>query len=305
MSVRIPVPGNRRAFGRQFSCVCSGTLTVETVHAPHAWVALPQAYVNAYMERLNLPVALRLRVSNASDSTTDALVSWQGDVASKANSIEVPAALAAAAGLRAGDAVSMEVQKGLPDAAIVQVAAASAEDWLVVEANAEHLTQAMLSQIKAVRVGDKVPVWIRGQSSVTVTVLSATPADAVVLTNGSTITIQPPEGKPQAEAADGTAEPTTETPAGAAGSGDARANGHAGASGSGARLEGAGQAGVNGSSGLYGATDSSDAVLTGGTAGASEALAAILNSKPKKKLTGLLRLRVHVRALMQLLLRTA
>jgi antitoxin component of MazEF toxin-antitoxin module len=188
--------------------VCSDVLAVEIVHAPHSWVALPQAYVNAYMERLTLPVAFTLH--QAGSSGRGALVSWQGDASASANAIEVPVALAGALELQSGDKVSLEVEANLPEASIVHVAAASKEDWAVIDVNAEHLTTAMLSQLKAVRVGDQVPVWIRSQSSVTVKVLSATPADAVVLTNGSIVSIQPPEEPAASTTTFGGANPTAD-----------------------------------------------------------------------------------------------
>lgn len=74
---------------------------------------------------------------------------------------------------------------------------ASIDDWDVIESNASNLTAALLHQLKVVRKGDTVPIWIRGQSSVDVTVVTAQPADAVILSNDSIVSVEPP-ATPQA-----------------------------------------------------------------------------------------------------------
>jgi hypothetical protein len=202
---------------------CREELNLEPIHAPHSWVTLPQAYVNAYIGRLALPAALRLR--SPGHPGRDWLVSWQGAASPSANSLQMPSAFASACGLHPGDLVTVEVEANIPEASIVHVAAASAEDWLVVQANAEHLTSAMLEQLKVVRKGDTLPIWIRGQSSVCVTVLSATPADTVQLTNGSIVSVQPPETSPRAAAMADVAEDCTNGLVGGAGAASPEAEG--------------------------------------------------------------------------------
>ena len=172
-------------------CSAGTTLTVDTFHAPHSWVALPQSYVNSYIETETLPAALRLR--SASRSATNVVVSWRGDASTSSSSIQIPTALAQAAALSTGDEVMFEVLRDPPDADIVHITAASADDWSVMEANAEHLTTTMLEQLKFVRKGDKLPIWIRGQSSVTCEILSCTPEDTVAMTSGSIVSVQAPE----------------------------------------------------------------------------------------------------------------
>lgn len=183
-------------------------MTVNTVAASDSWVALPQAYVNSYMDSVAFPCALRLR--SPTHPARDWLVSWQGATSSRASALDVPAALAAAAGLRQGDPVTCELVEGLPEATVVYVEAATPDDWAVIESEAELLTEAILQQMKAVREGDTVPVWIRGRSSVAVRVLSAAPSAAgVLLANESIVTVKPPDadaGPSAASQAHGAAE---------------------------------------------------------------------------------------------------
>jgi antitoxin component of MazEF toxin-antitoxin module len=123
----------------------------------------------------------------------DWIVSWQGDITKQASEIEVPAALAEALQLSQGDQVSIDVVEGCHAATLVYLEAASKDDYDVVETEAELLTKSILQQMKAVRQGDIIPIWIRGKSSARVRVLSTSPACEVLLTNDTIVSIKPPD----------------------------------------------------------------------------------------------------------------
>ena len=204
----------KKAKAVTFGVRCRDALSINTVAASDSWVALPQAYVNSYLDTVTFPCALRLR--SAAHPGRDWLVSWQGATAGSASTLDMPAALASAAGLRQGDPVAFELVPDLPEATVVYVEAATPADWSVIEAEAELLTEAILQQMKAVREGDTVPVWIRGRSSVAVRVLSAAPAaTGVLLANESIVTVKPP---------DRDAEPSLAAQAEGAGDGKAAAS---------------------------------------------------------------------------------
>jgi hypothetical protein len=170
---------------------CRLKLSIRLVPEHHSWVGLPQSVVNHYLQQ-NLPIQAIFRLVCQGESGRDVLVAWNGLTCGGNECIEVPRALALACGLREGDVVVPEPVTNLPHASMVHVTAASLDDWEVMEVNAEHLTQALLQQLKVVRKGDTLPIWIRGQSSVTVKVEAVSPADIAVLQNDSIVSIQPP-----------------------------------------------------------------------------------------------------------------
>jgi antitoxin component of MazEF toxin-antitoxin module len=154
-------------------------------------VALPQAYVNSYIDDLSFPAVLRL--SRPSQPEKNWIVSWKGDVTKRASEIEVPASLAEALQLHQGDQVSFQIVKGCPEATLVYLEAASKDDYDVVETEAEVLTKSILQQMKAVRQGDVIPIWIRGKTFVHVTVLTTKPDHEVLLTNDTIVSVKPPD----------------------------------------------------------------------------------------------------------------
>lgn len=176
---------------------------------PHNWIKLPQSYVNHFLElKQDLQAVFRLKRKAAVDA--DYLVAWNGLVCHEPGCIEIPQALASALGLHDGDIVEPEHVTGLPKATLVHVTVASVDDWAVIESNAANLTAALLQQLKVVRKGDTWPIWIRGQSSVDVRVVSAQPADAVVLSNDSIVSLEPPAQTPAQPMADQAPDPMTD-----------------------------------------------------------------------------------------------
>jgi hypothetical protein len=185
---------------------CRSNLRIRLIPLPHNWVLLPQAQVNSLLLNQGGTQAV-LRLKQITGEQRSVYVSWNGLYCREAGCIEVPSALGMAFGLKDGDLVRPEVASGLPTASLVHVTSASVDDWEVIESNAEHLTTALLQQVKVVRQGDTVPIWIRGQSSVNVKISNAQPADVVVLKNDSIVSVEPPPKDMVAESAANDREP--------------------------------------------------------------------------------------------------
>jgi len=84
------------------------------------------------------------------DRSTNAPESWHvswGGAASKGQHLEIPAALAGCLGIAQGITVSVQVVTDIPEAIGVCVEPLSVDDWEVVEQNAGHMEEQILSQV--------------------------------------------------------------------------------------------------------------------------------------------------------------
>jgi len=84
------------------------------------------------------------------DRSTNAPESWHvswGGAASKGQHLEIPAALAGCLGIAQGITVSVRVVTDIPEAIGVCVEPLSIDDWEVVEQNAGHMEEQILSQV--------------------------------------------------------------------------------------------------------------------------------------------------------------
>lgn len=166
-------------------------MRVQLVPLPHNWVCLPQALSNSLLGS-NTTELLILRLNLVKNADRDVYVAWHGLPCREAGCIEVPTKLGTALGLQEGDIVRPQAVPGLPIATQVHAKVESVDDWEVVESNAENLTKALLQQVQVVRNGDKLPVWIRGQSTVDISIQSTQPAEIVLLKNDTIVSIEPP-----------------------------------------------------------------------------------------------------------------
>jgi Peroxisome biogenesis factor 1, N-terminal len=163
---------------------------------PYNWVRLPHT-VSSSLLGTTTSALLVLRLKHVINTDREFYVAWNGLPCREAGCIDVPQKLGEALGLQEGDIVRPEVVSGLPVAKQIHASVASADDWEVVECNAENLTKALLLQVQVVRKGDTLPIWIRGQSTVNVVIQSAQPQDVVLLKNDTIVSIEPPQ-KPAA-----------------------------------------------------------------------------------------------------------
>jgi len=80
-------------------------------------------------------------------------------------SLEIDPQFAREIGLPEGQTVQLQLLNSLPNCTTVNVSPVSADDWELLEANAEFVESHLLSQVRAVRVGQTVCVWVgKGRS---------------------------------------------------------------------------------------------------------------------------------------------
>lgn len=159
-------------------------------------VSLDVAVIPSMTCFINLPLSLHLQEPPLTFAIKQhdgkvSHVGWGGG-ASQDKSIEVPAALAEALGLRTGQAIRMSAVD-LPKAHSLWVCPESAADWEAANRDAETLKDQVLMQILAAQVGQRLPLWVRGTECIWVQVDRAEPAaPAVRLAAGTDLIVAPP-----------------------------------------------------------------------------------------------------------------
>lgn len=95
-------------------------------------------------------------------------------------------------GLQDGEKVSVGFVKNVPKAKQVHVEPASEDDWEILELHPEYVEEQLLSQVRAVSVGQIMSVWIREQTPISLRVLETDPAASCVrLGNDSEVIVAP------------------------------------------------------------------------------------------------------------------
>lgn len=156
--------------------------------------------------KLKLPLALVLTVDMGRGQQPKQWgAAWAGGAAKADSSVEVPAAVAAAAGVADGVRCSVRAVNS-PPAQRVIVEPASADDWEVLEQNAEYVEGQLLRQVGVVVEGQPFPVWIRGQSTLMLRPTQVVPGPMAQLTDGSELAIAPRTRQQEAKEANAMAE---------------------------------------------------------------------------------------------------
>ncbi|KAJ8296981.1 Peroxisome biosynthesis protein PAS1 [Rhodotorula toruloides] len=95
-------------------------------------------------------------------------------------------------GLSEGLAVNIELLRDLPHATAVNVTPSTADDWEILETNAEFVEMYLLNQVRAVKEGMMVGCWV-GSSLIRFVVDSTSPAasPAVLLTSSTELIVAP------------------------------------------------------------------------------------------------------------------
>ena len=154
-------------------------LTVQHSAEKSCWVALPPALISKlYSGSTSLRAVLELKQSATGgflccimpstfqkllqileltgtlvaghDRSTNTTESWHvswGGAASRGQHLEIPAALAGCLGIAQGITVSVQEVKDIPEAIGVCVEPLSIDDWEVVQQNAGHMEEQILSQV--------------------------------------------------------------------------------------------------------------------------------------------------------------
>ncbi|ORY80196.1 P-loop containing nucleoside triphosphate hydrolase protein [Leucosporidium creatinivorum] len=96
-------------------------------------------------------------------------------------------------GLAEGTQVSIELLRDLPTATSVSVTPVSADDWEILETNAEFVEMNLLSQARAVKEGMSIGCWVGGTTLVRFTVDSTSPSasPALLLTSATELIVAP------------------------------------------------------------------------------------------------------------------
>ncbi|SCZ90288.1 BZ3500_MvSof-1268-A1-R1_Chr1-3g01895 [Microbotryum saponariae] len=149
------------------------------------------------------------KTGGSSNGTSKAYVGWTGlpssvaSVAQHARSnggtlgdkVEVDPQFAVMLGLgmSEGMPVTIELMRDLPTATSVAVTPVSADDWEILETNAEFVEMNLLNQVRAVKEGMMVGCWVGGTTLVRFTVDATTPpaSPAVLLTSATELLVAP------------------------------------------------------------------------------------------------------------------
>ncbi|KAI9345328.1 P-loop containing nucleoside triphosphate hydrolase protein [Obelidium mucronatum] len=163
---------------------------------------------------VNIPEAAIGRLKNVENSPSSVVVclrvkrnefylGWSGlfstprlktAAAQPVNTIELEVSLANELGIREGDRASVSLLTNVPKATTVNVAPATADDWEILELNAEYLETEFLKQCRAICMGQVILLWIRKQTMIRLRVVSVTPNEPVLrLDNDSEIIVAPLE----------------------------------------------------------------------------------------------------------------
>jgi uncharacterized membrane protein YgcG len=162
-------------------------LPLTVVPGAHCLVALPLS-----LHAVEPPAVLEITLAAEGSSALLFYAGW-GGAASASHSIEVPAALAQVHRLRPPVQLSVRTVV-LPTATALWVCPESAADWEMAHRHAEHLRDAVLRQVFAAAIGQRLPLWAHGSECVWVRVERAEPAGhaAVRLAAGMDLIISPP-----------------------------------------------------------------------------------------------------------------
>ncbi|BFZ63512.1 Peroxisome biosynthesis protein pex1 [Saitoella coloradoensis] len=120
------------------------------------------------------PQSLAVEVSwKSGKDTKRAFTGWSGTPSPSASSIVFDPGFAQALHLSAGTAVSVTLHSTPPRATMVHVAPLTSNDWEVMELHAGYLEDHLLSQVRALGVGQKICVWLGGGGTTATVVVNS------------------------------------------------------------------------------------------------------------------------------------
>ncbi|KAL5638488.1 hypothetical protein ACGC1H_005240 [Rhizoctonia solani] len=117
-------------------------------------------------------------------ASASSLSKWQHGAQAAAealDTIEIDPQIAQSYGLKDGATVEIGLVHNLPVATNVETEPLSADDWEILETHAGDVEQNLLSQVRAVAVGQEISAWALGRSRVQLRVVSIKPEGQVVL----------------------------------------------------------------------------------------------------------------------------
>ncbi|KAL4538628.1 hypothetical protein Ndes2526B_g03078 [Nannochloris sp. 'desiccata'] len=163
-----------------------------------SWISLPSSLITQLTRNSNRdawPVVIRLQpvdFSGEPSSSAPLFFSWAGGASDTPKSIGISAAIARGLNLEEGSFAYISTESHVPAAASITVEPASADDWEVVELNADLIESHLLEQVGVASLDQPLVVWVHGQP-IEFKVSATTPpnANVVRLVDGSQVAIAP------------------------------------------------------------------------------------------------------------------
>ncbi|KAG9104332.1 Peroxisome biosynthesis protein pex1, partial [Ceratobasidium sp. 392] len=153
-------------------------------------------------------------------ASASSLSKWQQGAQAAAealDTIEIDPQVAQSYGFKDGATVEIGLIHNLPIATNVETVPLSSDDWEILETHAEYVEQNLLSQVRAVAVGQEISVWAMGRSRVQFQVVSTKPEGQAVLLGPDTevaiapkLRAPPKASKPQTQTSSENNPPSTD-----------------------------------------------------------------------------------------------
>ncbi|KAH9485161.1 Peroxisome biosynthesis protein PAS1 [Psilocybe cubensis] len=107
--------------------------------------------------------------------------------------IEIDPQYAQDVGLVQGDLVEIGLLHDLPHAKSVATEPLTSDDWEIIEIHASHVESTLLSQVRVVKIGQEIDVWVLGRTRVRLRVTGLDPikGNALLLTTNTEVSIAP------------------------------------------------------------------------------------------------------------------
>ncbi|KNZ73942.1 Peroxisome biosynthesis protein PAS1 [Termitomyces sp. J132] len=175
-------------------------------------VNLPISIYGPLLERnvrpQHLAIHLKLVSTKKPNENVEAYVGWTGMASASSlthftstqnpekalETVEIDPQYAQGLGLSQGDLVEIGLLHDLPLAKSVATEPLTSDDWEIIEIHASHVESTLLSQVRVVKVGQEIDVWVMGRTRVRLRVVSMDPAsrgDALLLTTNTEVSIAP------------------------------------------------------------------------------------------------------------------
>ncbi|CAM8924467.1 unnamed protein product [Rhodiola kirilowii] len=169
----------------------------------NCYVSLPLTLIQTLQSSRSggiFPQSLTLELRSVQNQNDLWFVAWSGSASASA-AIEVAQQFAECIGLPDHTRVEVRVASNLPIATLVSIEPLTEDDWEVLELNADHAENAILSQVRVVQEAMRFPLWLHGRTVVTFYVVSTYPKGAAVqLAAGTEVAVAPKRRKKNVEA---------------------------------------------------------------------------------------------------------
>ncbi|KAG6885001.1 hypothetical protein C0993_006652 [Termitomyces sp. T159_Od127] len=176
-------------------------------------VNLPISIYGPLLERNIRPqhLAIHLKLVSSAQKQSgnvEAYVGWTGMASASSlnhfsstqnaektlETVEIDPQYAQGLGLSQGDLVEIGLLHDLPLAKSVATEPLTSDDWDIIEIHASHVESTLLSQVRVVKTGQEIDVWVMGRTRVRLRVVNIDPSpkgSALLLTTNTEVSIAP------------------------------------------------------------------------------------------------------------------